>query len=180
MSSLMSRAMDSTIKGPVVGSNLILAPNAQEYHDLAWFLEAKDKVITRPGVIVYGASGATHGSLTTVTNCQNYDSPDDSNYYANDDNESDTNEVVGKVKDPFQSLAPVMGTLYGLIDDESDLAMAKIGINKVIEKLLEKKKEKVKTCNTTTGGVGPALLSLPETDSRKKDTRKRPRGSPPR
>jgi hypothetical protein len=177
VSSIMAQAMQSNISGPVVGDQWTLEPNSREYHDLAWFMEAKEKVITRPGIVSYGGPAVAHGALTTITNC--YDSPDDTNVYTNDDDddddndESNNNESLGIVKDAFQSLAPVMSRLYGLVEDESDLSMATNAINNVIEKLLEKKRAKV-----NTGGGRATIFSLPETDNRKKDTRKRPAASP--
>jgi hypothetical protein len=116
--------------------------------------------------------------MTTVTNC--YNPHKDTNYNEHDDDEDDDdaesngNGEHGKVSDPFKSLLPTYNQVCGLIEDESDLSMIKKEMSNMIGKLMEKKRAKVQK----TGEGMASMLSLPETDNRRFDTRKRPASSP--
>ena len=171
ITALMSDQVKCSLKGPLVGESLILQPNSRQQYDIAWFNEAMDRIVLRPGIKSY-YSQDNHGAIATVTNCQ--DSSDDDICYGNyDDNEDNEQEEDKKVENPFQSMLPTMAGIYNLIERESDLSILKKYLNMARNELLQKQSGKVRTGTGTT-----SLVSYPETDRRKTDTRKRPASSP--
>ena len=171
ITAVISDELRSSRKGPVVGESLILGLNARQYDYINWFEEARDKIVLRPGVISYYAQDQL-GSINTVTNC--YESADDdSNFGNHNDDESTEEERDKKINDAFHSLTPTMHGIYGMIKRESDLLIVKKHLNAAMTELLQKHNE-----NEQPGTGITSLVSFPQTDERRNDTRKRPATSP--
>jgi hypothetical protein len=180
LSVFISKQLQFPLPGPLVGDTWILEPNAREYHDITWFRETIDKMVLRPGVVDHYSSEGQQSSLRTLTNC--YESPDDTNYNTNeyddtavdsDDDEAPEDRRNGKVTEPFRVLVPFFDGVCRLIEDESDIKCAKMGMNMIMKELMERKKNKIQKGSGTT-----SLVSFPEMDKRIKDYRQRPMGSP--